>query len=328
MLIVVLCVFVCAADANDFLEGTLAQEKLSRRALEHRTRLIMKVSCLLKEYYDPPSEMYIDMTDPTLKSFFASDSSTTTTTNSTADSNCNISLGALGLSNSSSSGVGEDLYEVPASPSEKLWLEENNANQVLYDEAMSYQPVNAAAAAAAAASSSDLCDNGQSISPMPIANKKTFLYRTFLKPASKKGKIDSVSSTNAFNAMDTVQQQQQQQRRDSYTVTDQAYNDADKRRDYDDAARLASQEEIYADISAVICKDNLSDEDLCLAGGGGTQNGNDSDGVSLKSVASEYSPCNNDEEDNHLKKMPASQAQSQVQTHFPQWNTCNGNDHY
>ena len=58
-------------DAQVFLEQTLASEKLTRPALEHRTRLITKLSALMKDYENHQMEMYIDMS-PTLKSFFHS----------------------------------------------------------------------------------------------------------------------------------------------------------------------------------------------------------------------------------------------------------------
>ena len=63
-------------DAQGFLEQTLASEKLSRTALEHRTRLLVKLTGLMKEYDNHQMEMYIDMS-PALRSFFhPSDGST------------------------------------------------------------------------------------------------------------------------------------------------------------------------------------------------------------------------------------------------------------
>jgi hypothetical protein len=53
------------------LEQTLSSEKLSRLALEHRSRLATKLSSLMKEYENHQMEMYIDMS-PALKSFFHS----------------------------------------------------------------------------------------------------------------------------------------------------------------------------------------------------------------------------------------------------------------
>lgn len=58
-------------DAQTFLEQTLSSEKLSRLALEHRSRLATKLSSLMKEYENHQMEMYIDMS-PALKSFFHS----------------------------------------------------------------------------------------------------------------------------------------------------------------------------------------------------------------------------------------------------------------
>ena len=58
-------------DAQTFLEQTLSSEKLSRLALEHRSRLATKLSFVMKEYENHQMEMYIDMS-PALKSFFHS----------------------------------------------------------------------------------------------------------------------------------------------------------------------------------------------------------------------------------------------------------------
>ena len=79
------------ADTNEFLETTLAGERLSGQALLHRTRLMLKIVALMKKDDRPTVDMYIDMkSDPTLRSFFSSDSSTT------ASMSLSVGGGALG----------------------------------------------------------------------------------------------------------------------------------------------------------------------------------------------------------------------------------------
>lgn len=62
----------------------MATEKLSRLALEHRSRLATKVSSLMKEYENHQMEMYIDMS-PALKSFFHSSDGASSDNNSDKD---------------------------------------------------------------------------------------------------------------------------------------------------------------------------------------------------------------------------------------------------
>uniref|UniRef100_A0A0P5VA83 Uncharacterized protein n=1 Tax=Daphnia magna TaxID=35525 RepID=A0A0P5VA83_9CRUS len=71
-------------DTQNFLDQTLATEKLSRLALEHRSRLATKVSSLMKEYENHQMEMYIDMS-PALKSFFHSSDGASSDNNSDKD---------------------------------------------------------------------------------------------------------------------------------------------------------------------------------------------------------------------------------------------------
>lgn len=76
---------VLYADVQGFLEQTLATEKLSRLALEQRTRLLTKLPTLIKEYEnDHQMEMYINMS-PTLKSFFQSSDGSTSDNSSIRD---------------------------------------------------------------------------------------------------------------------------------------------------------------------------------------------------------------------------------------------------
>lgn len=72
-------------DAQEFLEATLAAEKLSLAALEHRSRLMTKVSALMKDYDAHQAEMYIDMS-PTLKLTFKAFESSASENSSLKDS--------------------------------------------------------------------------------------------------------------------------------------------------------------------------------------------------------------------------------------------------
>lgn len=84
--------FCLQTDAQGFLEQTLASEKLSRTALEHRTRLLVKLTGLMKEYDNHQMEMYIDMS-PALRSFFHPSDSSTSDNSSVKDTGMHIKRG-------------------------------------------------------------------------------------------------------------------------------------------------------------------------------------------------------------------------------------------
>jgi len=101
-------------DASECLEETLATEKLSRLALEHRTRLMIKLTSLMKER--PESvDMYIDMkSDPTLRSFFSSDSSTSDSSSLNKEMSDKATVAA------------EEFYDVPVCLTEDRLLAAEN----------------------------------------------------------------------------------------------------------------------------------------------------------------------------------------------------------
>lgn len=275
----------------------MAAEKLSCAALEHRSRLALKLSALLKEYELQQMEMYIDMS-PTLKSFFhpSPDGSSSSSTDSASikeiQGNVSTILGKYMLLLLIekcfklliiSARNPEEFYEVP----------------VVHDQSETCKTVNGIP------NDVDQCDSSGNLIRTPetsLRKKTSFLHRFFksTEPANKSGPTKQseepitaiYDDASAFSGSNSIYDDIVASR--IKDLPDALYNDVSPVEPsvdvtYDDVVvEPGSLPLIYDDVlSSIIppppCENYDCVDDASLSG-----NNNDSDAVSLKSGTSEY----------------------------------------